>query len=227
MPVARQLALFRSKKLWPAEVLEAQINQIDRFGALINPITFTHFKDARKAARKSEARYRKGQNLALDGVTVAVKDQFEKKGWKVTAGSHGLGQRPAKTSHPLISKLIAAGAILHIQTTVPEFYLIPLTWSRRWGVTRNPWNLAINPGGSSGGSAAAVAAGMATLAIGSDMGGSIRIPASLTGLYGYDPPYGRNPGTVSEALLVNASSGPLARSFSDLVLLQNVLVGPI
>ena len=226
MPVARQRSLFRSRKLSPIEVLEAQITQIERFGARINPITFTHFDEARKAARRSEACYRKGEDLPLDGISVAIKDQFEKKGWKVTAGSQGLGRHPAETSHPFISKLVAAGAVLHIQTTVPEFYLVPLTWSRRWGVTRNPWNLAMTPGGSSGGSAAAVAAGMATVAIGSDMGGSIRIPASLTGLYGFHPPYGRNPGTVSEALLVHSSSGPIARSLDDLILLQNVLTGP-
>jgi Asp-tRNA(Asn)/Glu-tRNA(Gln) amidotransferase A subunit family amidase len=115
---------------------------------------------------------------------------------------------------------------LHVQTAAPEFYLLAVTWSDRWGVTRNPWNTQCTPGGSSGGSAAALAAGMTTLAIGSDMGGSIRIPAALNGLYGFNPPYGRNAAAVAEALLVHASSGPLARNFPDLVLLQNVLSGP-
>src|SRR4051794_41091657 len=85
---------------------------------------------------------------------------------------------------PVIDKLLAAGAILYAQTTAPELFLIGLTWSILWGVTRNPWNLACTPGGSSGGSAAALTAGMETLAIGSDMGGSIRIPRAMCGLYG-------------------------------------------
>jgi amidase len=222
----RQLALYKKRKLSPVEVLESQIKRTAEVNPKINAVTFSHWRGARTAAKNSENRYLKGEPLPLDGVTVAIKDQFDKIGWKITAGSK-LVNTVSKSNHPLVEKLIRAGAVLHMQTTAPEFYLVPVTWSDRWGITRNPWNLEVSPGGSSGGSAAAVAAGMATLAIGSDMGGSIRIPASLCGLYGYHPPYGRNSGTISDALLIHASSGPLARSFSDLMLLQNILVGPI
>src|SRR4051812_1925087 len=226
MSARRQLALYKKRKLSPIEVLESQIKRTAEVNPKINAVTFFHWRGARTAAKNSENRYLRDEPLPLDGVTVAIKDQFDKIGWKITAGSK-LVNTVCKSNHPLVEKLIRAGAVLHMQTTAPEFYLVPLTWSDRWGITRNPWNLEVSPGGSSGGSAAAVAAGMATLAIGSDMGGSIRIPASLCGLYGYHPPYGRNSGTISDALLINASSGPLARSFSDLVLLQNILVGPI
>src|SRR3954467_11788906 len=226
MSARRQLALYKRRQLSPVEVLEAQIKRTAEVNPKINAVTFLHWREARTAAKKSENRYFKGEPLPRDGVTVAIKDQFDKIGWKITAGSK-LVNTMCKSNHPLVQKLIRAGAVLHMQTTAPEFYLVPVTWSDRWGITRNPWNLEVSPGGSSGGSAASVAAGMATLAIGSDMGGSIRIPASLCGLYGYHPPYARNSGTISDALLINASSGPLARNFSDLVLLQNTLVGPI
>jgi amidase len=226
MPASRQLALFRKKKLSPLEVLNAQIRQIETIGSKINAITFAHFKEARTAAKRSEQRYLKGNALPLDGLTVAIKDQFDKTGWTTTSGSR-LARTKAKSNHPVVDKVLSAGAVLHIQTTAPELYLIPVTWSDRWGVTRNPWNLSATPGGSSGGSAAALAAGMTTLALGSDMGGSIRVPAALTGLYAYHPPYGRNPGTISDALLVHASAGPLARTFRDMVLLQNAIAGPV
>jgi amidase len=225
MPASRQLALFRKKQLSPLEILNAQIRQIERVGSKINAITFAHFNDARTAAKRSERRYLKGDALPLDGLTIAVKDQFDRTGWTTTSGSR-LARTKAKSNHPVVDKLLTAGAVLHVQTTTPEFYLVPVTWGDRWGITRNPWNLSATPGGSSGGSAAALAAGMATLALGSDMGGSIRIPAALTGLYAYHPPYGRNPGTISDALLVHASAGPLARTFRDMLLLQNAIVGP-
>jgi amidase len=122
--------------------------------------------------------------------------------------------------------LLAAGAILHVQTAAPEFFLLPVTWSGLWGVTRNPWNTKYTPGGSSGGSAASLSAGMATLAIGSDMGGSIRIPAALNGIYGGKPSYGRIASADASSLVPHASPGPLARDARDMVLLQNVMTGP-
>jgi Asp-tRNA(Asn)/Glu-tRNA(Gln) amidotransferase A subunit family amidase len=226
MPANQQLSLFKKKQLSPREVLEAQIQRSEAIGSKINAVTYTHFNEARKAAKQSEHRYFKGEALPLDGLTVAIKDQFGKTGWTITSGSQ-LARSKATSNHPIIDKLLGTGAVLHMQTTAPEFYLLPVTWSKRWGVTRNPWNLQMTPGGSSGGSSAVLAAGMTTLALGSDMGGSLRVPAALTGLYAYHPPYGRNPGTISDALLVHASAGPLARTFRDMVILQNTIAGPI
>jgi Asp-tRNA(Asn)/Glu-tRNA(Gln) amidotransferase A subunit family amidase len=171
-------------------------------------------------------RYRRGEARALDGITVAVKDEYDRRGWPVTSGSLLFKDNMSEDNHPVIDKLLQAGAILHVQTTAPELFLVAVTWSDLWGVTRNPWNLRYTPGGSSGGSAAALAAGMTTLAIGSDMGGSIRIPCALTGLYGAKPAYGRIASPDASALVPHASPGPLARDARDMILLQNVMCGP-
>jgi len=154
------------------------------------------------------------------------KDEFARTGWVVTAGCRLFKDDEKNSNHPVVEKLLEAGAILHVQSTAPELYLLGVTWSDLWGVTRNPWDLSITPGGSSGGSAALLAAGMASLAIGSDMGGSIRIPCALTGLYGSKPAYGRIASPDPSALVPHASPGPLARTLADLALLQNVMMGP-
>jgi Asp-tRNA(Asn)/Glu-tRNA(Gln) amidotransferase A subunit family amidase len=226
LPAHRQLELFRKKHLSPVEVLDAQISRIEAGSRAINAVTCRHFEEALSAARESEARYFVGAPRALEGITVAVKEEYEKAGWKATSGSKLFEDRIAEETHPVIDKLLEAGAILHIQTTAPEFFLLGVTWSDLWGVTRNPWNPAFTPGGSSGGSAAALAAGMTTLALGSDMGGSIRIPAALNGLYGSKPAYGRIASPDPSALVPHASPGPLARDCRDMILLQNVMSGP-
>jgi len=227
MSACEQRRLFKRRKLSPVEVLKAQIARIEKHGRLINAITYQHFDQGLRAARLSERRYRSGEARPLEGLTVALKDEFERAQWRTTHGSRASVARRAKEDHPLVKKLLSAGAVLHVQTTTPEFHLLPLTWNDRWGVTRNPWNPEITPGGSSGGSAAVTAAGMSTLAVGSDMGGSIRIPAALCGLYGFNPPYGRNAASAEDALLVHASVGPLARTFGDMLLLQRVLCGAV
>jgi amidase len=222
----QQLELFRSGSLSPVDVLKAQIARIERHGAALNALTYDHFEEAFEAARASERRYRDGKPRALEGLTVAIKDEYAKTGWVVTAGSKLFEDDVQDDNHPVIDKLIQAGAVLHAQTTVPELYLLGVTWSDLWGVTRNPWNRECTPGGSSGGSAALVAAGMSTLAIGSDMGGSIRMPCAVNGLYGSKPAYGRIASPDASALVPHASPGPLARHLPDLALLQNVMMGP-
>jgi amidase len=223
LPASELLARFRTRRLSPLEVLEAQIKRIEALNEKVNCITYKHYNEAREAARDSETRYRAGLPRPLEGITVAVKDEYDTKGWVTTMGSLLLKDAaPAEEDNAVIDKLRRAGAVLHIQTTVPEFYAWMTTASRLWGVTRNPWNLAYAPGGSSGGSGVALAAGFATLALGSDMGGSIRIPSSLCGLYGFKPPFGRVP--TSE--VPYESEGPMARTFDDLNLLTQVMVGP-
>jgi Asp-tRNA(Asn)/Glu-tRNA(Gln) amidotransferase A subunit family amidase len=115
---------------------------------------------------------------------------------------------------------------VHARTTTPEFSCTGFTHSRLWGVTRNPWNPAYTPGGSSGGSGASLASGTSTLATGSDIGGSIRIPASACGVVGFKPPYGRNPATAPFNLDFFNHPGPMARSVEDCLLMQNVMCGP-
>jgi len=222
-PASEVLRRFWEGKLTPLEVLEAQIRQIEVFNPKVNCITRTHFGEARRQAEESQKRYRAGNPRPLEGVTIAVKDEYAVKGWVTTMGSRLLEHAPPEPADgPVIGRLRAAGAIFHIQTTVPEFYSWMTTATPLWGVTRNPWNLAFSPGGSSGGSGAALAAGFTTLALGSDMGGSIRIPASQCGLYGFKPPFGRVP--TSE--VPYESQGPMARAFDDLNLLTQAMVGP-
>jgi amidase len=217
------MAMFRARKASPVDLLRAQIKRIEALNPKVNCITYEHFDQAMKEARQSEERYRRGTARPLEGITVAIKDEFSRPGWRTTQGSLILKDSPVATENSaVIDSLEAAGAVMPIQTTVPEFYLFLGASTRAWGTTRNPWNLEYSPGGSSAGSGAALAAGFATLAMGSDMGGSIRIPASQCGLYGFRPPFGR----VAGGEIPMSTSGPLARRFDDLVQFQNAIVGP-
>jgi amidase len=217
------IAMFRARKASPVDLLKAQFKRIEALNSKVNCITDQHFDQALKEARQSEDRYRRGEARSLEGITVAIKDEFSRPGWRTTQGSLIFKDSPpAMENAAVIDALEAAGAVMPFQTTVPEFYLFLGASTRAWGTTHNPWNLDYSPGGSSAGSAAALAAGFATLAMGSDMGGSIRIPASQNGLYGFRPPFGR----VASGETSFSTSGPLARRFDDLVHFQNAIVGP-
>jgi len=217
------LAMFRVRKASPVDLLKAQIKRIEALNPKINCITDAHFDQALKEAQQSESRWLRGEARPLEGITVAIKDEFARPGWRVTQGSLLFKDSPSATENAaVIDSLKAAGAVMPFQTTVPEFYLFLGASTRAWGTTRNPWNLRYSPGGSSAGSGAALAAGFATLAMGSDMGGSIRIPASQNGLYGYRPPFGR----VAGGEIPYSTSGPLARRLDDLIHFQNAIVGP-
>jgi amidase len=217
------MAMFRAGKASPVDLLKAQIKRVEALNSKINCITYEHFDQALKEAQQSEARYRRGDARPLEGITVAIKDEFNRPGWRTTQGSLIFKDSPPATENSaLIDSLEAAGALMPFQTTVPELYLFLGASTRAWGTTHNPWNLKYSPGGSSAGSAAALAAGFATLALGSDMGGSIRIPASQCGLYGFRPPFGR----VASGETPFSTSGPLARRFDDLAHFQNAIVGP-
>ena len=217
------VALFKAGKASPVDLLKAQIRRIETHNESVNCITDAHFDQAMKEAEASEARYRRAEARPLEGITVAIKDEFARPGWRVTQGSLVFKDSPPATENAaVIDSLEAAGAVMPFQTTVPEFYFFLGASTRAWGTTRNPWNLEFSPGGSSAGSGAALAAGFTTLALGSDMGGSIRIPASQNGLYGFRPPFGR----VAGGEVPYSTTGPLARRFDDLVHFQNAIVGP-
>jgi amidase len=222
-PIADLIVAFKAGKLSPVDLLQAQIKRIEEYNRLVNTITYKHYDQAMADAKASEERYRIGTERPLEGITVALKDENERKGWRVTQGSLIYKDAPpAVESSAIVDALEAAGAVMHIQTTVPEFYLAVAASTYAWGTTRNPWNLDYSPGGSSSGSGAALAAGFATLATGSDMGGSIRLPASQCGLYGFKPPFGR----VATSDIAYESAGPLARRFDDMARFQNAIVGP-
>jgi amidase len=216
---------FAARRLSPVELMQALLARAERLAPAYNATAAIHADEALAKAREAEARYQAGTQRPLEGVPVAIKEETAVAGWRRTIGSWLHDEVPA-AHHPIVDKLVRAGAIPHLQTTNPEFCVIAQTHSARFGVTRNPWNPALTPGGSSGGSGAALAAGLTPLATGSDMGGSTRIPAALAGVFGYKPPFGRLASTPGEELFAFAVEGPLARTFDDLVLMQNVIAGP-
>lgn len=222
------LALFARRKLSPVELLKALIARSEKLNPQINCWSDTYFEEAMDKARAAEARYMKrgGRTRALEGLPIAVKDAQRVKGKRTTQGSLILKDHVDDHSDPMVERLEKAGAIIHARTTTPEFCLSGVCRSRIWGVTHNPWNLDFGPGGSSGGSGAALAAGLTPLATGTDIGGSIRIPASACGIVGFKPPHGRNPDGPPANFDRYNHCGPMTRSVGDAALMQSVTAGP-
>ena len=228
MSATEALALFRTRKLSPVELMTAVIARAEAVNKKVNAFTFTHFDEAMAAARKAEAKYSKtGARLgALEGLPVGVKDESWIAGKPTSYGSLIYKDNIATVTSPNNERILRAGGIVHARTATPEFSCSSVTHTRLWGVTRNPWNPKFTPGGSSGGSAASLASGTSSIATGSDIGGSIRIPAGCSGVVGYKPPYGRNPDDPPFNLDPYCHTGPLARTVADAILLQNVMCGP-
>jgi Asp-tRNA(Asn)/Glu-tRNA(Gln) amidotransferase A subunit family amidase len=212
------LALFRARELSPVELMTAVIERAEAVEPAVNAFADTFYEQAISAAKAAQERYAKAGEppRPLEGIPVAVKEEAPIAGQRNTLGSLPLRDEVADYTAVFAQRIIDAGGIVHA----------PITWSRLWGVTRNPWNTAYSPGGSSGGSAAALAAGSATLATGSDIGGSIRIPSAFCGVTGFKPPYGRVPEVEIFNLDHYCHEGPLARGVADCALLQNVIAGP-
>ncbi len=221
------LAKFRSKELSPVELLRAVIARAEAVEPAINAFAERRFDEALDAAKAAEARYAAGEPSGpLDGLPVAVKEEAPIAGQRNTLGSLPLRDAVATETAAFVQRILDAGGIVHARTATPEFSSAPVTWTKLWGVTRNPWNTAFSPGGSSGGSGASLAAGSATLATGSDIGGSIRIPSSFSGVVGFKPPYGRVPEVPPFNLDHYCHEGPMARTVADCALLENVIAGP-
>jgi Asp-tRNA(Asn)/Glu-tRNA(Gln) amidotransferase A subunit family amidase len=221
------LAMFRSKELSPVELLQAVIARAEAVEPAINAFAESRFDEALDAAKAAEARYATDEPLGpLDGLPVAVKEEAPIAGQRNTLGSLPLRDVVAGETAAFVQRIIDAGGIVHARTTTPEFSSAPVTWTKLWGVTRNPWNTEFSPGGSSGGSGASLAAGSTSLATGSDIGGSIRIPSSFCGVVGFKPPYGRVPEVAPFNLDHYCHEGPMARTVADCALLENVIAGP-
>ena len=227
LPAAEALRQFKAKKLSPVELMRATIARAEATAKKTNCLTYTHFNEAIALAKKAEAKYAKGARTgALEGLPIGIKDESYIKGKPTSNGSLIMKDYIGDHTSPMNERIMKAGGIVHARTATPEFSCAGYTWSRLWGVTRNPWNRKFTPGGSSGGSAASLASGTSAIATGSDIGGSIRIPASTCGLVGYKPPYGRNPDDPPFNLDFYCHTGPLARTVEDAIILQNVMSGP-
>lgn len=221
-------ALFAKRALSPVELLQALIERTEQVEPKVNAFTERLFDEALDAAKQAEARYL-GKGPAprpLEGIPVAAKEKHAIAGKSLTEGSLVNKDNVATENAPVIDRVLTAGGIIHARTTTPEFSITTFTHTPMWGVTRNPWNLDYTPGGSSGGSGAALAAGTALLATASDIGGSTRIPASFTGTVGFKAPYGRIPGTPPLSMDFYRGDGPLARTVDDTILFANALIGP-
>lgn len=228
MPATEALARFKARTLSPVELMRAVIARAEAVNPKINAFTYTFYDRALEQAKKAEEKYMKtdGRLRPLEGIPIVIKDETTIKGERTTHGSLIFKDNIDTYTAPPAERIFKAGAIMHARSTAPEFSCSAVTRSRLWGATSTPWNLAYSSGGSSGGAAASLAAGTTTLANGSDIGGSIRIPASACGVVGFKPPYGRNPDSSPFNLDWYNHSGPMARTVADAALLQNVLVGP-
>jgi aspartyl-tRNA(Asn)/glutamyl-tRNA(Gln) amidotransferase subunit A len=219
------LVAFKNKNLSPVDVVQASFARIKALDPEINAFCVLNEQAALDAAKLSEERWFHGQPTgALDGVPVAIKDLILTKGLPTLRGSLSIEPGQAwDVDAPVTKRLAEAGAVLIGKTTTPEFGWRATTDSVLQGITRNPHNLELTPGGSSGGSAAAVAANMVPLAVGTDGGGSIRIPAAFTGTVGIKAHYGRVPAHPISPMGNVAHLGPHARTVADAALMLRVM----
>jgi aspartyl-tRNA(Asn)/glutamyl-tRNA(Gln) amidotransferase subunit A len=220
------LQAFNARELSPVEVFDAVAARADAVEPRINALLERDVEASRAEAVAAQERYAsRAPRGVLDGLPIVTKEVQPIAGRPMRLGSVLTQGLVGPATHPVIERALDAGAIIHARTTTPEFSCSGFTHSTLWGETRNPWNLDYSPGGSSGGSAASLASGTAYLATGSDIGGSIRIPASFCGVVGFKAPYGRVPTLPPRTLDTYVVHGALARTVSDTALLHNVISG--
>jgi Asp-tRNA(Asn)/Glu-tRNA(Gln) amidotransferase A subunit family amidase len=194
LPATELAARIRRRDVSPVEVVEVYLRRIEERNPAVNAYTLVLGDQAVEAARAAEAAVMAGQPLGpLHGVPVAIKDLDDVAGVPTSMGSLAVQNRVPKTSAAAVERLLNAGAIILGKTNSPEFGHKGITDNLRFGPTSTPWKIGYNSGGWSGGSAAAVADGMAALGQGTDGGGSVRIPASFSGAVGFKPSFGRVP----------------------------------
>jgi Asp-tRNA(Asn)/Glu-tRNA(Gln) amidotransferase A subunit family amidase len=223
---------IRSKKISPVEIIELHLRRIEALQPKLNAFVHLDSEGAREQARAAESSVLRGAQLGpLHGVPLTIKSCIDVAGWPCPAGSLLRKDYVANQDAPLVSRWKAAGAILLGNTNTPEFLMAYETDNRLTGKTSNPWNLAHSAGGSSGGEAAAIAAGCSAGGVGSDGGGSIRVPAHFCGICGLKPTPGRVPATGHFPPGAGAFSwigvvGLMARTIADVRLLFEVITGP-
>src|ERR1043166_1919024 len=220
--------LYRKKALSPVEAAEMLLGRIDALQPNLNAFVFVDRDGALAAARASEQRWRQGAPLsAIDGVPVTIKDIVLMRGFPTLRGSKLIDpDRDWSEDSPAVARRREAGAVILGKTPPPEFGWKAIGDSPLTGITRTPWNLERTPGGSSAGAAAACAAGIAPLNLGTDGAGSLRIPAAFTGVFGIKATFGRVPPYPASPLGLLSNVGPMTRHVRDAALLLNVLFRP-
>ncbi|HEY1838917.1 MAG TPA: amidase [Mycobacterium sp.] len=219
---AEQARMLTAATITAPALLEVYLDRIARLDPRLRSYRVVLADSARREALTAQRRLDAGERLPLLGVPVAIKDDVDVGGQLTPCGSSAITS-PAAGDAEVVRRLRAAGAVIIGKTNVPELMMLPYTESLTFGATRNPWDTALSPGGSSGGSGAAVAAGLAPLALGSDGGGSIRIPSGWCGLYGLKPQRDRVPLTPHDDAWCGLSvNGPIARSVTDAALFLDV-----
>ena len=228
-PAHELAALVRSRELSPVDLMQRSLARIEALNPTLNAFVEVDAEGALEQARALEARLAAGEDAGpFAGLPLGVKDLENAAGFVTTKGSRLYRDNRVDFDDALVARLRAAGAIVVGKTNTPEFGHIPFTDNELFGATLNPWNLERTPGGSSGGSSAALASGMVPLATASDGGGSIRIPACYTGLYGLKPSQGRTPiapRTMPTWLSISCY-GPLTRCVRDAAIYLDVVAGP-
>ena len=202
----------------PLELLDSVERRADEVEPTVNAFTERRREEARAAAEAAPTDTPTGERIRpLEGLPVALKEEVPVKGWRMRYGSLAVDEIADETA-PIAERILEAGAVVHARTTTPEFSCTGYTHSKLWGVTRNPWNPSVAVGGSSGGSGASLAGGTSLLASGSDIGGSIRIPASINGVVGFKPPSAGYRPALRSTSIATATTGrwrarwPTARS---------------
>ncbi len=220
------IAGYLAARFTPLDVMESVLERIDAVNPLVNAVVTRDVDGARRAAAESTRRHREGKPLSgIDGIPITVKDNIPVRGMRSTWGSRVFTNYIPEVDELPIARLRQAGGIIFGKTNCPEFTLQGYTDNMLFGPTRNPWDLTLTPGGSSGGAVSAVAAGLGPIAIGTDGGGSIRRPASHTGLIGLKPSRGRVPRAngFPAVLLDFETIGPIARSVADVKLVMDII----
>lgn len=219
---------YRDGAISPVEATKAALAQIEKYNGALNAFVLIDEDYALAKARESEARWQAGTPIGLiDGVPTTIKDILLTEGWPTLRGSMTVDAAgPWNDDAPCVARLKEHGAVILGKTTTPEFGWKGVTDSPRTGITRNPWNRNMTPGGSSGGASAACAAGMGVLHVGTDGGGSIRIPSSFAGIFGLKPSFGRVPAWPLSPFGSVAHIGPMARSVRDGAIMFQVMSEP-
>lgn len=228
IPTAAELVQgYRAKTLSPVEATQEALAAIDAYDGAVNAYVLVDPEGALAAARASEARWHAGEPLGPgDGVPTSIKDALWTKGWPTLRGSWLIDEAgPWDEDAPCTARLRETGAVLLGKTTTPEYSWKGVTDSARFGVTGNPWDPTKTAGGSSGGSAAAVALGMGVWSVGTDAGGSVRIPAGFTGTVALKPTYGLIPHYPPSPFGTLAHPGPMTRTVVDTAALMDVITG--